>query len=651
MKKLYFFPMAFSIFNLILIISAINSFSQNANPATPHAVSLDPWLKPFYHGVASGDPMPDKVIIWTRVTPDSGSVGAITVNWRMASDTNFAQIVNSGTVSTDASIDYTVNVDVTGLQPKMVYYYEFSALGRNSLIGRTKTTPVGDVDSLRFAIVSCANYEAGFFNAYSAIKKGNDVDAVIMLGDYIYEYETGGYGLNTTADRTWKPDSEIISLSDYRTRYSHYHLDKDLRQLHQQYPWIIVWDDHETANDSWEAGAQNHNPATEGDWFTRKDAGIEAHQEWLPIRSFPNDTHRIYRTIPYGNLLDLIMLDTRLEGRDAKVTGTTLFGYPVVDVTDPALTDTSRKIISDKQFQWLVDKLDTSAAQWKMLGNQVMVGPLKYKPLPFPPTTYIVNADQWDGFPAQRQRLFDNILTKNIDNVVVVTGDIHTSWANDLPFVPGVPYDSTTGAGSAGVEFVGTSVTSPGLPIPLTSTLVKSNNPNIHYVEFNKKGYVIMDVTKLRTQGDYYYIATIDSVNNSSSFETSWYVKNGERFLRNGGTKSVGSTTLTGIPFAPEMPRFPLGIKESLKPLVVLGTYPNPFVDYSVVQFYNEKNSDVTINVVDVTGKVVSTDFFENVTPGLHIHGIDLKNTSEGSYFLSIQTKDYTVTRKLVKGK
>lgn len=646
-----------ALFCFLFVFSvAKNSFAQEATTTIIHPMDVNPLMEPFYHGVASGDPLPDRVILWTRVTPDSGSPATISVDWKIATDTNLSQVINSGTVSTDAAKDYTVKIDATGLQPGSVYYYGFTALGKNSVTGRTKTAPSGSVDSVRFAIVSCANYEAGYFNAYSAIKKGNDVDAVIMLGDYIYEYETGGYGQGSTG-RTWEPDSEIISLADYRTRYSHYHLDKDLRQLHQQYPWIIVWDDHETANDSWEGGAENHTDATEGSWFLRKNAGIEAHHEWLPIRTFTNDTHRIYRSITYGNLIELLMLDTRLEGRMAKVTGTTIGGYPVVDVNDPALNDSSRKIISESQYEWLLNRIDSTPATWKMFGQQVMVGPLRIKPIPFGPT-YAANVDQWDGFPAQRQRLFDAVLSNNIDNIVVLTGDIHTSWANDLPYVSGVNYNNSNVnavVGSAGVEFVGTSVTSPGLPDALsaivTPTTAKTNNPNIRYVELNKKGYVIVDVNQTRTQGDFYYVATIDSSNSTSNFDVAWYVNAGERFLRQGTSKAIAKPSLTSIPFAPDEP-FMVGIKESAakNDLLIFGVYPNPVSDYAVVQFYNEKQSDIKIIIADITGKTLSTLKASNVTPGLHLEGLDMRSLSDGIYFLTIHTNEGSVTRKLVKG-
>ena len=249
---------------------------------------------PFYHGVASGDPLQDRVIIWTRVTPDTSTTGNIQVDWKIALDTNFTQVINSGTTYTNDSVDYTVKVDVTGLQPGTWYYYEFNALGKNSLIGRTKTTPVGDVDSVRFAIVSGSHFEHGYYNAYEMITERNDIDAVLHLGDYIYEYAAGG-GYTTDTVRKHEPENEILTLGDYRIRYSQYHLDPQLRGLHQQYPWITVWDDHETANNSWTGGAENHDSLTEGSWAAREAAGTRAYFEWMPIRhSDPNDIH-IYR--------------------------------------------------------------------------------------------------------------------------------------------------------------------------------------------------------------------------------------------------------------------------------------------------------------------------------------------------------------------
>jgi alkaline phosphatase D len=299
-------------------------------PSRPH---VDSTLAPFFHGVASGDPLSDRIILWTRVTTDDVSVG---VDWQIATDTGFANVVNSGTVTTDTAIDHTVKVDATGLAAGTWYYYRFKAYNRYSATGRTRTSPTGNTDSLRFAVIACSNFQAGFFNVYHDIATRNDIDAVLHLGDYYYEYEAGGYGYINDTNRLHDPAHEALSLGDYRMRHSQYKLDPDLRYCHQQYPFITIWDDHETANNSWMGGAENHTPSTEGDWFTRKDAGRRAYFEWLPIReaSAHNDS-MIHRTEHWGDLLDLIMVDTRYEGRDSSL-GT------FIPVNNATLQDTAR---------------------------------------------------------------------------------------------------------------------------------------------------------------------------------------------------------------------------------------------------------------------------------------------------------------------
>ena len=242
--------------SLVLSFLFLLSFSQTSSPRK----SLDPTLYPFYHGVASGDPLSNAVILWTRFTDDTLSVDSVELNWRVATDTAMTDVISNGTGYAKLLKDWTYKVDATGLSPDTWYYYDFEALGYRSIRGRTKTAPLGDNDSARFAVVSCSNYEHGYFNAYRYLRNRNDFDAVLHLGDYIYEYEAGGYSAGLV-DRDNEPVNEIISLEDYRVRYSHYRLDDDLRALHQQYPFINVWDDHESANDSYIDGAQNHTPS------------------------------------------------------------------------------------------------------------------------------------------------------------------------------------------------------------------------------------------------------------------------------------------------------------------------------------------------------------------------------------------------------
>jgi len=599
---------------------------------TAKRIALDPIYAPFYHGVASGDPLPGKVIIWTRVTPDTIIPGDIDVNWRIATDTNFTQIINSGVIYTNDTVDYTVKVDVTGLQPNTWYYYEFNALGKNSLIGRTKTTPVGDVDSIRFAVVACAHFEHGYYNAYERIVNRNDIDAVLHLGDYIYEYAAGG-GYTTDTVRKHDPENEILTLADYRIRYSQYRLDPQLRSLHQQYPWIIVWDDHETANNSWIGGAENHDTTSEGSWEDRKSAGVQAHHEWLPIRlPDQNSYQRIYRKFSYGNLLDLIMLDTRLEARDEQVSA-----------TSPQLDDTTRTLLGATQYNWLINKLDSSNAQWKMLGQQVMVAPLTFGwPLYTP-----VNTDQWDGYPVERDKLFNHIMNNNINNIVVLTGDIHTSWANDLPFGNYDPPNS----GSVGVEFVTTSVTSAALPITLPggASLIKTLNPHMKYVNLTERGYLIVDINKSRTQADWYYVTTVDSLLFEDNYAESWYVNDQERFLN--GTTTASQRTGLLEPHAPLLPNPVTSIDEQKisDETVLFGIYPNPFAEKVLIKYYVYQPTIVRIKLVDVLGKIVLTEDLGQMQSGLHYAQLNLNGISTGTYIVVLESQNQVRKRKIIK--
>ncbi len=540
----------------------------NINAQSLRTTSLEPCLAPFYHGVASGDPMPDRVIIWTRITPDTISSAPVSVLWQVATDTGMTHIIQTGSLITDNTRDYTVKVDVTGLSTNTWYYYEFTYNGKNSARGRTRTTPLTNTDSLRFAIVSCANLEAGFFNAYKVLLNRADFDAVICLGDYIYEYETGGYSPNATANRQWLPSNEILSLNDYRQRYSTYHLDEDLRKLHQQFPFITIWDDHETANDAWMNGAENHTPATEGPFATRKANAKQAYFEWLPIRqqTSSTDPYQIFRKLTYGNLVDFIMLDTRLHGRDIQ-SGT----------SGSTVTATSRQLLGTDQFTWLGNRLDSSSAKWKILTQQVMIAPLKV-------FGQAVNGDQWDGYPAERTRVLNYILNHNIANVVAITGDIHSSWANDLPTAS---YNSSTGAGSAGVEFVGPSVTSPGLSIPLGATAIQASNSHIKYADLSQHGFMILDINHTRTQNDWYYVNTLDQSSGIYTYGKSLYVNQAERFLRQTPTASSPRLSIyaTLAPLCPRIVNQATGIFDIYPQTRLLNVFPNPAQKEVVISF------------------------------------------------------------------
>lgn len=561
-------------------------------------------IAPFYHGVASGDPLSDRVIIWTRITPDDFN-SIVSVDFRLALDPEFNSIVSQGTIQTDASKDFTIKADIIGLSPNTFYFYEFEYNGALSAVGRTKTLPVGNVDNMRLAIVSCANLEAGYFNVYDAINERNDVDAVLMLGDYIYEYESGGYSPNANIDRTWEPQEEIVELNAYRMRYSSYHLDYALRKLHQNYPWICIWDDHETANNSFQNGAENHTN-DEGSWDIRKENGKQAFFEWLPIRPKQEGSTQIFRSFDFGNLIKLIMLDTRLEGRNEQVaTG------------NPAINDTNRTILGQEQFDWLKNELSNSSQTWRILGNQVMMGEITALG-----TT--INTDGWDGYPAERQRLYNHLQNENISNFIVATGDIHTSWAMNLE----------NGNYPVGVEFVTPSVTSPGSPLNVGG-LLTFENPHLKYVELTKKGFVIIDVTPQKTQADWYYVNTIDLMNLANSCQKSFYTLSGSNSLVSSNTPSVGHGAFQ-INLMNECGR--LASLNSNDNPVVVGIYPNPTYDEFIIQLIN--NSQVSKgnwSIIDQNGKLQTIQpLISVVSSNQTFLKFNLTGFKSGTYFIII---------------
>lgn len=346
---------------------ACSSGSNNSN-------SLNSLPADFNHGVASGDPLTDRVIIWTRVTP--AIPGQVWIQWELASDAGFAAIVASGTGTTSADVDYTVKVDVEGLQPNTVYYYRFLTVNNTSTVGRTRTLPEGVIEAAAFAVVSCSNYPAGFFNVYREVAN-QDVDAVLHLGDYLYEYSSDGYASERAEElgRVVEPANELLSLADYRTRYAQYRRDADLQAAHAAHPFIIVWDDHEIANDSWREGAENHDPDTEGSFLDRKLVALQAWHEWQPVRPPASMNDIIYRRFQYGDLLDLLMLDTRLIGRDEQYTYSDFVtdGKIDVDRARAGFGDSNRTLLGSEQLNWLRDHLSQSTAQWQVLGQQILL--------------------------------------------------------------------------------------------------------------------------------------------------------------------------------------------------------------------------------------------------------------------------------------
>lgn len=554
---------------------------------------LDSAMAPFYHGVASGDALNDRVIIWTRVTPNSG-VYSYSVDWEMATDNQFTNVVNSGTATADSSRDYTVKVDVTGLTADNWYYYRFKEGGSTSIVGHTRTMPTGMTNELRFAVASCSNLNNGqFYHSYDHMSQQQNLDAVLHLGDYIYEYNGGvsGSGIDIM------PNHEIITLEDYRARYASYRLDSNLRKAHQQLPWYTVWDDHETANDSWNGGADNHD-TTEGDWFVRKMAANKTYFEWMPIRENSNPMdYNIHRSISLGDIGTIILLDTRLEERSEQVS-----------TSSNAIDDTNRTILGAIQKQWFKDQLSSPDGKWKIVAQQVMFAPLEIF------GGSIVNADQWDGYRADRNDIINHVMDNDIKNVVVLTGDIHTSWANDVP-IPGANYNPQTGDGSAFVEFVVSGITSGVENIPVGTSIIQTLNPHMKYIDLSHRGYLVLTINDDKVSSEWMHVSGIDQPTYTPVEGEHWMVLDGERFLRpysNVGIKPYASYAHSGW----------------------LGTvFPNPTDGKLTVSFNYDGNKPLQAGIHEISGKLIMEKTVTKVDKSVEF---DISSFAAGQYFVKL---------------
>lgn len=484
----------------------------------------------YQHGVASGDPLADRVMLWTRVTPVAE--GTVTVQWEVASDEAFTKVVKSGSAETSAERDYTVKVDVTGLTAATVYHYRFAVGTQRSPVGRARTLPTGAVDRVRLAVFSCSNYPAGYFNVYAAAARDGAFDAAVHLGDYIYEYGAGGYASDTAAalGRLSVPPTEITQLSDYRRRYAQYRTDPDLQALHAAMPIIAVWDDHEIANDTWTGGAENHTEGTEGAFAVRRAAAIQAYHEWMPTRlPDPARPDVIYRSFDFGNLLSLHMLDTRNIGRDRQID---MAAYAAGAAHDPA-----RQLLGAEQNAWLSTRLQTSTATWQVLGQQVLMGRMTIpasvaqSPDAATMTAYITavqtpaaartaeqqalvaqpkvpyNLDAWDGYQANRESVLA-AAAANDRNLVVLSGDTHNAWASDLTLA--------ADGRKVGVEFATSSVSSPGFEayLPTVSPAQLSGAfpmliDDLVYADTSRRGFMVLEATSAEARAQWVYVDTI----------------------------------------------------------------------------------------------------------------------------------------------
>ena len=496
--------------------AALIPLAVRAEQAAP-----DPAQRLFAHGVASGDPLSDRVMLWTRVTPPPtrSATGPIDVQWVIASDEGLQQVIGRGTTQAAMERDFTVKVDAGGLAPGRTYHYGFVAGGERSAIGRTKTLPER-IDRLRVASVSCSNYPAGYFNVYRCLANRPDLDAVIHLGDYIYEFANGRYGDGSSSGRVPLPAGEASTLADYRSRYATYRSDIDLQEAHRRHPFIAVWDDHESANDASAIGAPNHSSA-QGSWSSRLAGAYKAYLEWMPIRESADPKIHLYRSFRFGDLADLVMLDTRglrdqqARGNDAK-----------------ALADPSRSLLGAGQEAWFFDQLRASqraGSRWRLIGQQILFTPLSIPGLP------VANPDLWDGYVPARNRVFDMLAADKVTNVAILTGDIHSSWAMDVARNPWTGYDPTTGAGSIAVEFVTPAISSPPFfsspELKQRAAQLRPLARHLKFLEGEHNGYTLLDVTRDRIQAEWYHVETVAQRMDKESKAASFVCENGSSRL------------------------------------------------------------------------------------------------------------------------
>lgn len=527
---------------------ALLGMGAAASPAAAQGAARYAGAVSFKHGVASGDPLADRVILWTRITPADPNAGEIAYSWKLNPIDRRAGGAKSGQGVTGPGRDWTVKVDATGLDAGRAYTFEFTANGVTSPMGRTSTLPSGATKDAVLAVASCSLYPNGYFNAYGAIAKLPRVDAVLHLGDYIYEY--GGadsYGMNSAvaAERPHDPNHEILSLADYRRRHAQYKADEQLQAAHARAPWIVVWDDHETANDSFMSGAQNHQPDTEGDWNERKARAIKAYYEWMPIREPANGGAAINRAFQFGDLLSLFMLETRLTARDQQLSYDRDLPAPGGEAELAAfrtkLNDPARKMMGAEQEAWLAAGLKDSVKAgrvWQVLGNEVVMArlpvPSLKKELGEAKLTEVManesesskkrltrmeqlaqlglpyGLDMWDGYPADRERVYDAIKAAGA-RAIVLAGDSHAFWANEL-------YDDAGDRVAA--EFGTTGITSPGANDSIKGFSVgqvfAAANKEVVFSDQAAKGFVLLTLTHQDAKAELMAVSTIVS----KTFET-----------------------------------------------------------------------------------------------------------------------------------
>jgi alkaline phosphatase/alkaline phosphatase D len=469
----------------------------------------------FQYGVASGDPGPHDVVLWTHVSESNGEV-----SWTVAADEGMADVVREGAVAIDRGADGCVKVDVSGLEPGTTYFYRFDLDGEPSPIGRTRTLP--STGRLRIAIVSCAKYTAGFFNAYGRIA-AQDFDLVLHLGDYTYQGGIDPRDPGPQIERALEPPHPSVTLEDFRFRYAHYRSDPQLQELHRRHPLIAIPDDNDICNGTHRSGAEQHGP-DHGLWDDRRKAALRTWREWMPVRL--EDDAPLYRTFELGDLAELFVVDERSH-RDPMTKG-------------PEMDDANRSMLGSEQRDWLIHGVTASKALWKIVANPVMMGRCYSELMPadvghplgelgvITKREHGPDPDQWDGYPAERESLLRAFTDAKTNGLVLVSGDVHSSWVVELR-----PDEGQPTAGPTAVEFVTPSVTSQNLNERLASapeasasveSWLRQWNPHVKWVELTSHGYIVLEITEETVRAEWHFVDTVMTPSSAETVGAAWEV-------------------------------------------------------------------------------------------------------------------------------
>ena len=591
--------------NLFLVLFAFVNAGLSAQIVLPDNMYADSAHAPFLHGVASGDPLTDKVIIWTRITPDSTE--SKQVIWEIATDESFTQALQTGSLTTDSTIDWTVKIDVPNLMQGTTYYYRFrDEQGNYSVTGRTKTAPSGNSSELKFAVVSCSSAYSGYFNAYRRIGERDDVNLVIHLGDYVYNFADANEEVRIPIPYPANP----ANLDEWREREAYWLLDPDFRFVKQQHPFTIMWDNHDLA-------------------LSDVNIPTKAFLEWTPTRVLnQTDVKKIYRKLSYGGLADIFILDVMLY-RDIEL-----------------ISADEYSILGTEQYNWFLNELGASTAKWKIVGFQKMFSYWGAQGLDaiIPTEGGVFNVATWDGYMLERKNVLDFIDANNIDNVIMISGDSHVSLAADLtrdPTGSDGEYNPETGEGALGVELLPTSVTrgnfdEQGLPdflLNVLYTINAQNNPHQVYVELTKHGYGLWNLGQDSAIGQIWYSDILVSTT-EEDLGKELVVYNGANHYKRAGQQ------------------LPSSIKDILPAgHFISEPYPNPAADEIKIDFSFSSNQNLNIEVyhVQLLRKLKLT---QKTTTGINQKETIRFSTSDlapGTYIIYISGKEIQAAKVFVK--